>query len=196
VTDIKLRLHGEELGPEDAEYMIQQFKKESHTYRVIHSLQRQISQAFVTNTTYTIQLSGMNGLCAEAVLSFRSSVTGSGLFTFAAPSSIEFLDNSGVSLSNSQAIDTTYLTRTVSARHYPSNFSAATNRTVLYVPYVERPYQLVLDTAFNAGFETYFDNQVRIASGSLNATYYVDVFLKVYALLTIDANGNMHIEYS
>lgn len=194
ITDIKLRLYGEEMPQDELDAMVARYKKESHSFRVVHNLHRQITQAFSPNTTYTIQLPGMGGLVFESTFSFRSSITGSGLFTFSGPTSIEILDNSGVSLNNSQAIPVDYLVKSVAARHYPSGFTAS--KTVLYLPYVENPGELVMGSLFNKGYEAWHDNQLRVVSGSLNGSFYLDVFLKTYSLLTIDHNGNIHIELS
>ena len=195
-TDIRLRIPCEEMPDEEASKMIERFRAQPHTYRIIQTLYQQLQPTFASNQTQTIKLNGMGGLSPELSIMFRASLAAASdaQTTLVEPSTIEILDNAGVSLMNSNSLPVDYIRKSMGIKNYPSGFGGT--KSAIYIPFVEEPWRLVVGNCINQGYETFNDNQIRINAGTLNTTYFMDVFLKVYALLTIDTKGNITIQNS
>ena len=193
VTDLKLHLRIETNPASEAANMRERLMREDHYYRVMDIQNMQISQTLATNTTYTFRMYSISGLVPEFFVYFRTS-TGAGSddnTNFALPNNFELLDETGRSLFNSNSIDVNYLREVIVPKHYPSKFISQI--PIIVYPFVEAPWTL-RESCFVRGYMTFSDNQIRIESGALNGSYFIDIVAKRYGLLRLTKTGDITLD--
>jgi len=169
----RLIITAETISQRDAKALIKEHRSHDHLYKVLDTAHQSFSLSTTAGIVYNQKLQALNGLVPFATITWRSSLTGAGLYTYTAITDYDLRNEQNVSLLNGFRVPFYISNNLVVAREFDSQFWTLSNAVPLC--FVNKPGELIKHPC-NIGAEAWLNNFISFTAAT-TGNYTVNVYI-------------------